>query len=116
MKMRATLWLLLAMVLMPIVSMQTTYAQDNAVYVVSYIDVAPAARGEATSLLGQLANASRKDEGNMRFDILQRTAPSNQFAIVAVWKDQKAYDAHLAAAVCTENLIRIDCVTESPNV
>src|SRR5947208_1365570 len=98
MKMRATLLLLLAIVLMPIVSMQTAYAQDNAVYVVSYIDVAPAARGMATSLLRQLANASRKDEGNMRFDILQRTAPSNQFAIVAVWKDQKAYDAHLAAA------------------
>ena len=96
--MRATLLLLLAIVLMPIVSTQTTYAQDNAVYVVSYIDVAPAARGMATNLLRQLANASRKDEGNMRFDILQRTAPSNQFAIVAVWKDQKAYDAHLAAA------------------
>ena len=96
--MRATVLLLLAIVLMPIVSMQTTYAQDNAVYVVSYIDVAPAARGMATSLLRQLANASRKDEGNMRFDILQRTAPSNQFATVAVWKDQKAYDAHLAAA------------------
>jgi len=96
--MRATLSLLLAIVLMPIVSMQTTYAQDNAVYAVSYIDVAPAARGMATSLLRQLANASRKDEGNLRFDILQRTAPSNQFAIVAVWKDQKAYDAHLAAA------------------
>src|SRR5262249_12865148 len=43
-------------------------------------------------------NASRKDEGNTRFDVLQRTAPSNQFAIVAVWKDQKAYDAHVAAA------------------
>jgi len=96
--MRAAVLLLLAIALMPIVSMQTTYAQDNAVYVVSYIDVAPAARGMATNLLRQLANASRKDEGNMRFDILQRTAPSNQFATVAVWKDQKAYDAHLAAA------------------
>src|SRR5262245_64159372 len=78
--------------------MQTAHAQDSAVYVVSYIDVAPAARSVATTLLRQLANASRKDEGNMRFDILQRTAPSNQFAIVAVWKDQRAYDAHLAAA------------------
>jgi quinol monooxygenase YgiN len=96
MKMRAGLSLLLAMVLMLIGSMQTAYAQDNAVYVVSYIDVAPAARGTAATLLRQLANASRKDEGNMRFDILQRTALSNQFAIVAVWKDQKAYDAHLA--------------------
>jgi hypothetical protein len=35
MKMRVALSLLLAMVLMPIVSMQTAYAQDNAVYVVS---------------------------------------------------------------------------------
>src|SRR5215510_15854707 len=96
--MRVALSLLLAMALMPIVSIQTANAQDNAVYVVSYVDVAPAARGEATSLLRQLANASRKDEGNMRFDVLQRTAPSNQFAIVAVWKDQKAYDGHLAAA------------------
>ena len=94
--MRAGLSLLLAMVLMLIGSMQTAYAQDNAVYVVSYIDVALVARGTAASLLRQLANASRKDEGNMRFDILQRTALSNQFAIVAVWKDQKAYDAHLA--------------------
>jgi quinol monooxygenase YgiN len=98
MKMRVALSLLLAMVLMPIVSMQTANAQDAAVYVVSYVDVAPAARGTAANLLRQLANASRKDEGNTRFDILQRTAPSNQFGIVAVWKDQKAYDAHLAAA------------------
>ena len=96
--MRLAVSLLLAMVLLPIASMQTAYAQDNAVYVVSYIDVAPAARGMATSLLRQLASASRKDEGNMRFDILQRAAPSNQFAIVAIWKDQKAYDAHLAAS------------------
>jgi quinol monooxygenase YgiN len=98
MKMRGALLFVLAMAVMPIVSMQTASAQDNAVYVVSYIDVAPAARGTAASLLRQLANASSKDEGNMRFDILQRTAPSNQFAIVAVWKDQKAYDAHTAAA------------------
>jgi len=96
--MRVALSLLFAVVLMPIVSMQTANAQDNTVYVVNYVDVAPAARATAVNLLRQLANASRKDEGNTRFDILQRMAPSNQFAIVAVWKDQKAYDAHQAAA------------------
>jgi quinol monooxygenase YgiN len=97
-KMRLALSLLLALVLTPIVSMQPTHAQDSAVYVVNYIDVAPATRGTATGLLRQFATASRKDEGNTRFEILQRTAPSNQFAGVSVWKDQKAYDAHLAAA------------------
>jgi quinol monooxygenase YgiN len=96
--MRWALSLLLAMILTPIASLQTAHAQDGVVYIVSYIDVAPTASGAAAGLLRQLANASRKDEGNQRFDVLQRLAPSNQFAVVAVWKDQKAYDAHLAAA------------------
>ena len=96
--MRFALSLLLAMVVAPIATLQVAQAQDAAVYVVSYIDAAPANRGTAASMLRQLATASRKDEGNTRFDVLQRTTPSNQFAIVAIWKDQKAYDAHLAAA------------------
>lgn len=96
--MRVTLSLLLAMVVTPIAALQAAQAQDAAVYVVSYIDAAPANRGTAASMLRQLATASRKDEGNTRFDVLQRTTPSNQFAIVAIWKDQKAYDGHLAAA------------------
>jgi quinol monooxygenase YgiN len=96
--MRLALSLVLAMVLTPIVSLQTAQAQDAAVYVVNYIDVAPANRGAAVNLLRQLAAASRKDEGNSRFEILQRTAPANQFAVVSTWKDQKAYDAHVAAA------------------
>jgi quinol monooxygenase YgiN len=96
--MRLALSLLLAMVLTPIVSVPAAHAQDTAVYVVSYIDVAPGARGSAVGALRQLANASRKDDGNTRFEVLQRIAPSNQFAIVAIWKDQKAYEAHLAAA------------------
>src|SRR5262245_12342119 len=96
--MRLVLSILLAMVLTPIASMGTAQAQDATVYVVSYIDVAPGARAATASLLRQLATSSRKDEGNTRFEILQRTAPANQFAIVAIWKDQKAYDAHVAAA------------------
>jgi quinol monooxygenase YgiN len=95
--MRLVLSILLAMVL-PIVPMSTAQAQDATVYVVSYIDVTPAARGTAAGMLRQLATSSRKDEGNTRFEILQRTAPANQFAIVSIWKDQKAYDAHVAAA------------------
>jgi quinol monooxygenase YgiN len=96
--MRLALPLVLAILLTPIVSLQTAQAQDAAVYVVNYIDVAPANRGAAVNLLRQLATASRKDEGNSRFEILQRTAPANQFAVVSTWKDQKAYDAHVAAA------------------
>src|SRR5947208_2760312 len=95
--MRFSISLLLAMALTPMFA-QAPHAQDAPIYVVSYIEVAPTAGGTAAGLLRQLATMSRKDAGNTRFDILQRMAQSNQFAIVATWKDQKAYDAHAAAA------------------
>src|SRR3974377_238043 len=93
--MRFTTSLLLAMALMA--ASTHLQAQDNPVYVVSYIEVAPGASAPAASLLRQLANAPGKDGGKLRLQILQRVAPSNQFAIVAIWKDQKSYDAHTAA-------------------
>jgi quinol monooxygenase YgiN len=96
--MRFVLSLVLALVSTSIDRMTAAFAQDAAVYVVSYIDVAPSARSASIALLRQLANAARKDDGSTRFEILQRTAPSNQFAIVAIWRDQKAYDAHAAGA------------------
>jgi quinol monooxygenase YgiN len=72
--------------------------QDTSVYIVSYIEVVPNDTRKAANLLRELATASRKDEGNLRFEPLQRTAPSNQFTIVAIWKDQKAYEANRDAA------------------
>jgi quinol monooxygenase YgiN len=97
--MRFGLMLLLAAILTPAASLPSAaQAPEGPVYVVSYIEVAPANRGTAVGLLRQLALAARKDDGNMRYEILQRTVPGNQFAIVSIWKDQKAYDAHQAAA------------------
>jgi quinol monooxygenase YgiN len=96
--MRLVFSALLALVVTAFAPANVAQAQDNPVYVVSYIEVAPAARGTAVRLLRKLATASRKDDGNTRFEILQRMAPGNQFVIVSTWKDQKAYDAHMAAA------------------
>jgi quinol monooxygenase YgiN len=96
--MRFVLSLVLALVSTPIGCMTAALAQEAAVYVVSYIDVAPTARSASIRLLRQFASSARKEDGNTRFEILQRTSPSNQFAIVAIWKDQKAYDEHAAAA------------------
>lgn len=96
--MRLWLSLLLGLALLPFVPMNSVQAQEGPVYAVSYIDAAPAAREAVLAALRQLAVASRKDEGNQRFEILQRAAPSNQFVIVSIWKDQKAHDAHMAAA------------------
>jgi quinol monooxygenase YgiN len=96
--MRFSIWLLLTLALTPAVAPQGARAQDAAVYVVTYVEVAPSASASAAGLLRQLAEAARKEDGNMRFEILERTAPPNQFAAVAVWRDQKAYDAYAAGA------------------
>ena len=96
--MRLWLPLLLGFALLPPVTMSSAQTQDGAAYVLNYIDATPASRGTVAAALKQLAIASRKDNGNLRFEVLQRTAPSNQFAVVSIWKDQKALDAHMAAA------------------
>ena len=97
--MRLAFSLLLAMLLTPAISVATALcAGRRRLRRQLYRCCAGVRAAPAVGLLRQLANASRKDEGNLRFDILQRAAPPNQFAIVAVWKDQKAYDAHAAAA------------------
>jgi quinol monooxygenase YgiN len=67
-------------------------------YVVTYLEVLPSAKGEAAGLLKQVAAASRKEAGNQRYDILQRTGRDNQFAILEAWTDLKAAEAHAGGA------------------
>jgi len=59
--MRLSLFLLLAMALMPGSAAPQARAQEAALYVVSYVEVAPSASATAAGLLRQLANAARKE-------------------------------------------------------
>jgi quinol monooxygenase YgiN len=77
---------------------QALDAQDDpTLYVVRYVEAAPASQGQVAAMLRQLAEASRK-EGAVRYEVLQRTTPVNQFVILEIWKDQPALDRHDAAA------------------
>jgi quinol monooxygenase YgiN len=58
----------------------------------------PAAKAQAASLLKELAAASKQDAGLLRFEVLERTAPSNQYVIVEGWKDEAALTAHAGTA------------------
>ena len=73
-------------------------ASDPTIYVVRYIEVMPGSKNQGADLLKQLATESRKDAGALRFDVLERIAPANQFAIFETWKDQQALDTHMGAA------------------
>jgi quinol monooxygenase YgiN len=67
-------------------------------YVVSQIDVRPVNREKSEPILKQLAENSRKDSGNLGFDIYQQNGQLNHFGAVAGWRDRKAFEAYEGTA------------------
>jgi len=72
-------------------------AEGGVAYVVTYFEVGPAVKDKAAGLLREAAKKSRKDAGNLRYEILQRLGQGDQFVILEAWKDKDAQAAHAAA-------------------
>jgi quinol monooxygenase YgiN len=69
----------------------------NAVYVLTHVDVFPAGKDQTIEMLKQLAEASRKESGNLRFDVLQQEGRANHLPLVEVWHDAAAQRTHAMA-------------------
>jgi len=89
-------------------------ATDAAVYVVSYIEVMPPSQSEAMALLKQYREASRKDAGNVRLEVLQQSGRTNHFALVEMWQDQQAFAVHGTAAHTTQLRDKLQPLRLSP--
>ena len=74
---------------------------NGPVYIVTYFDVAPPAAAQTAALAQQFTEASRKEPGNMGFEVLEEIGRPNRLAILETWRDKQAYDAHGAAATTT---------------
>src|SRR5579872_2810466 len=90
------------------------HAQNDAVYVVTYVDVMPNATNSGAAALRHYRDASRKENGNLRTDVLQEVARSNRFAIVEIWKDKAASEAHDQAATSTDLIAKVKTVGNAP--
>jgi len=67
--------------------------------VVTHVDVPPPRKDETEVLLNRLAEQSRNDEGNIRYDVFQQIPPrTNHFTMFAVWKDADAFESHESKA------------------
>jgi quinol monooxygenase YgiN len=71
-------------------------ADDDDIIVITHVDVSPDPK--VAPLLVTLAEASRREEGNLRFDVFLHTMRANHFEVIETWKNRKALDAHSAAA------------------
>lgn len=82
------------------------------VYVISHVDVTP--NPQVNVLLRQLAEASRQEAGNLRFDVLLHTMRSNHFTVIEAWRNQQALDAHVAAPHTKQYRDALQPLTGSP--
>jgi quinol monooxygenase YgiN len=69
---------------------------SHSAFVITHVDIGGQGT-DAAGLLRQLSEASRKEEGNLRFDVLQHAMRANHFTVIEEWQTAKAIEAHAAA-------------------
>lgn len=91
---------------------QTAATERRSVYVIAHVDVAPDPR--VAPMLVKLAEAARKEPGNLRFDVVQHTMRANHFTVIEHWRDHQALDAHVAAEATRQYRDALQPLTGSP--
>ena len=84
----------------------------RAVVVIAHVDVTPGT--QPVMILRRLADATRQEPGNVRFDVMQHMMRANHFTVIETWRDQKAFDDHLAAAHTKQYRDEVQPLTGSP--
>jgi autoinducer 2-degrading protein len=69
----------------------------DAIYVLTHVDVFPVHKDQAVELVKAQAEATRKDDGNLRYDVVQWDGHPNHFTLIEVWRDRRAFDASVTA-------------------
>lgn len=90
------------------------HAQGNAAYVATYIEVMPNAVAAGATLLKQYRSASLKEDGNLRFDVLQELGRPNRFAITEAWRDGAALAAHTNGTATAQFLDKFKAIADAP--
>jgi quinol monooxygenase YgiN len=73
-------------------------ARGATITAVTHVDVIPPQKDNGVAAVKQLAEESRKQNGNLRFDVYQQTNRPNHFTVVETWASRAAYDAHFVQA------------------
>ena len=79
---------------------------------IAHVDVTP--NPQVAACCASLAEASRQETGNLRFDVLQHTMRANHFTGDRSWRFTKALDAHVAAAHTKQYRDTLQPLTGSP--
>lgn len=86
---------------------------SRSIFVITHVDIGGQGTN-ATDFLRKLAEASRKEEGNLRFDVLQHAMRANHFTVIEEWHTAKAIETHAAATHTKEYRNSLGPIAGSP--
>ena len=66
----------------------------DAIVAVTHVDVIPPEKDNGANALEQLADGSRRHNGNLQFDAWRQTNRPNHFTLVESWASRGAFDVH----------------------
>ena len=75
-----------------------TVLSDKPTFIVTYIEAAVGSEDKVSALIKAQTAASKKENGNTRFEGLQRMGQGNHFVILETWTGPEARAAHASAA------------------
>ncbi len=82
-------------------------------FVITHVDIGGQGTN-AADLLRKLAEASRQEEGNLRFDVLQHAMRANHFTVIEEWQTMKTIETHAAATHTKEYRNSLGPIAGSP--
>jgi quinol monooxygenase YgiN len=91
-------------------------AQSDTVNLATYVEVLPAASEQsgAAKALARYRDASRKEAGNSRFDVLTESGRPKRFLILEAWRDSASFDTHNKADSTAKYRQAMDAMASAP--
>jgi quinol monooxygenase YgiN len=89
-------------------------AQGSPVYLATYVDVMPNAADSSRDTFDLYRSSSRKEDGNLRFDVVREIGRTNRFAIIEAWRDKAALDAHAKAVSTAQFRDKLKAIQNAP--
>ena len=81
----------------------------------TYVEARPSDRARPRPCSRTYVAAGKKDDGNVSLELLKGIHRPTWFTVVGAWKDQKAFEAHLAAAHSKDMNDKIKAHVAAPN-
>jgi quinol monooxygenase YgiN len=87
---------------------------EGPIHVVTYVEVMPPARPEALATLARYREAVRKDDGNLRCEVVSRIGQAHQLVVLEIWKDRTAFETQRGAPHATQMREEIHAIRSAP--